>query len=62
MDMDLLWFWEWIWRLEVTDYMKGPIYGIEMYESEMVERLKTFFKCDEIKKKWKSFILSTFWK
>ena len=48
MDTDLLWFGVRMWGLRVTDLMQGPVYGIETEESEIDDRLKTFFNYDEV--------------
>ncbi|WBF66275.1 NAD-dependent epimerase/dehydratase family protein [Desulfovibrio subterraneus] len=48
MDTDLLWFGTRTWNLRVTDLMQGPVYGIDTYESEQNERLRTLFNYDEI--------------
>ena len=48
MDTDLFWFGVRSWDLRVTDLMQGPVYGMETEETQVDERLKTFFNYDEI--------------
>lgn len=48
MDTDLMWFAVRMWDLRITDLMQGPVYGIETYESEINDNLKTIFNYDEI--------------
>lgn len=48
MDTDLLWFGVRMWDLRVTDLMQGPVYGLEMEESVIDDRLRTIFNYDEI--------------
>ncbi|MDL1976288.1 MAG: NAD-dependent epimerase/dehydratase family protein [Deltaproteobacteria bacterium] len=47
-DTDLLWFYVRTWGLRVTDLMQGPVYGLSTQETELDERLGTFFNYDEI--------------
>jgi len=47
-DTDLLWFYVRTWGLRVTDLMQGPVYGLATDETEMDDRLVTFFNYDEI--------------
>ena len=47
-DTDLLWFYVRTWGLRVTDLMQGPVYGLSTEETELDERLGTFFNYDEI--------------
>ncbi len=47
-DTDLLWFYVRIWGLRVTDLMQGPVYGLSTDETELDERLSTFFNYDEL--------------
>jgi UDP-sulfoquinovose synthase len=37
-----------MWGLRVTDLMQGPVYGISTDESDLDDRLTTFFNYDEI--------------
>jgi UDP-sulfoquinovose synthase len=47
-DTDLLWFYVRTWGLRVTDLMQGPVYGLSTTETELGDRLGTFFNYDEI--------------
>ncbi len=47
-DTDLLWFYVRTWNLRVTDLMQGPVYGLSTPETELDERLSTFFNYDEL--------------
>ncbi len=47
-DTDLLWFYVRVWNLRVTDLMQGPVYGLSTDETELDERLSTFFNYDEL--------------
>jgi UDP-sulfoquinovose synthase len=47
-DTDLLWFYVRTWRLRVTDLMQGPVYGLATDETDIHEKLGTFFNYDEI--------------
>ena len=47
-DTDLLWFYVRTWGLRVTDLMQGPVYGLSTEETDLDERLGTFFNYDEI--------------
>jgi len=48
MDTDLLWFYVRTWDIRVTDLMQGPVYGLSTQETELDNRLGTFFNYDEI--------------
>ncbi len=47
-DTDLLWFYVRTWKLRVTDLMQGPVYGLSTEETELDNRLSTFFNYDEL--------------
>jgi len=48
MDTDLLWYYVRMWGIRVTDLMQGPVYGIFTEESELDDKLLTFFSYDEL--------------
>lgn len=47
-DTDLLWFYVRTWGIRVTDLMQGPVYGTSTDQTELDDRLATFFNYDEI--------------
>ena len=47
-DTDLLWFYVRTWGIRVTDLMQGPVYGLSTDETELDDKLATFFNYDEL--------------
>ena len=48
LDTDLLWFYVRTYGIQVTDLMKGPVYGLKTAESAIDERLLPNFHYDDI--------------